>query len=353
MSERLIYKNGFSIVELMTAVTIALFMLSVMLTVYLVQSRVYKTTTGQGFIQNSENAIATMMSQYIRGAGFAGCSTVANAVSNLNAGGSPPLGNINTAPAAIMGYQSLKTITQLNAANDANVADWSPSLDSTLAGNAIPGSDVLVVLGPPPGTLPTGVTAINNASNVFTVQNATGVVAGQYGAISDCAKSAIFKITGVTGQNISHASGSGSLANSSDTLAVTFAPGAQFISLQQTAFFVGQGAGGQSSLMMATLNGNTWTVQALVPGVDTMKVMYGVGANGALNQYQTAANVTSWGQVYAVRLGFLVEGELASGNISTQNNTQFTLFNQTITVPADNRLRHVYEFTVNVRNNIS
>jgi type IV pilus assembly protein PilW len=334
----------------MIAIVIGLFLVTVLLAIFIVQTQRYRTTASQGFTQNAENAISALMLPYIRGAGFAGCATMVNVLSNLNTSTSPPLSTLNTVPSMIMGYDTSTSISQFNATNDGNASHWTPSLDSSLLGQVSVGSDVLVVLGPVPNAQPTGVTAITSSSTSFTVNSSSGITAGQLGAISDCAKAVVFNVTSVSGTTINHAAGSTVNTNATAAFAVNFPVGTQFIPVQQTAFFVGQGLGGQSSLMMATLSGSTWTVSPLVPGVDTMAVLYGIGGNSVPTQYVTAGNVTNWGAVYSIRLGFIIEGQVASGSATSLNPTQFKLFGNTITLPADSRLRHVYELSINVRN---
>lgn len=340
---------GLSLVEMMIAITVGVMLSTATIAVYLAQTQTYKTTASQAFIQNTENAISEIITPYIRNAGFAGCSNVITGLSNLNTGGSAPLGSINTNPSMIMGYSANTNLSTLNANNETNASRWTPSLDSGLVGLTEAGSDVLVILGPIPGFQPVGVTAYTQSSNAFSVQSTTGVTAGQYASISDCVKSTIFLITAVSSNAVTHAAGTGTLANANSAFAVNYPTGSQFLPLQQNAFFVGQGQGGQSSLMIATLNGSTWTAQALVPGVDMMRVLYGIGNNANISQYVDASGVTDWGKVYAIRLGFLVEGQLGSGD----SGTSFTVLDKTVTIPRDSRLRHVYELTINLRNQIS
>lgn len=343
---------GLSLVELMIAITIGLLMVLAILGVYLTQIQTYKTSFSQGTIQMAENAISEIIYSHLRGAGFSGCATTTSILSNLNAGGAAPLGTLNNAPTMVMGYDANTDITQFNAANDANTSHWSSNLDASLAGQAQAGSDILVILGAVPNSSPVSVTTINPSSVSLVVQSANGLSAGQYGAISDCSKTALFRITGVSGTTISHATGSGALTNATDALAVNFAAGAQFLPMQQTAFFVGYGLGGQSSLMMAILNGNTWTVQPVVPGVDTMQILYGIGTNGIPSQYVTAGNVTNWAQVYSIRIAFLINGKAGSGSQNSANPTVFNVLDEVVTMPADNRLRHVFELTIKLRNAI-
>lgn len=354
MKNRSVFQKGFSIVELMITTFIGLIVSYAIMEIYLAQSQIYKTSTSQGFTQSAENAITNLVTPIIRSSGFTGCGTTAIALSNLNPGGSPPIGTLSTTPSMIMGYSGgigNIAIAQLNSSNDSVAGDWTPTLDSTLVGNVEKGNDVVVFLGGGVGASPIPVTTISSGSNTFTIQSLpSSVTAGQFAALSDCLKTTVFKITGVSGSTITHNAGSGALQNVSSTFSLNYQPGTQFLQLQQTAFFVGQGQGGQSSLMIATLSGNAWTIQPLIPGIDIMKVQYGIGTGGNITQYVPASAVPNWGQVYAVRLGFLIEGQPGSSNTGT---TQFTVLDSQVTVPSDTRLRHVFEITVNLRNALS
>lgn len=342
---------GISLVEIMVGLTLGVILSIAIIGVYIAQKNTYKTNVSQATIQNAENAISALVSPTIRSAGFCGCATLIQGLSHLNGGGSAPLGTMSTNPSMVMGYDAAAgntlTITH-NAANSGQVTDWTAGLDASLAGNIVATSDVLIVLGASPGAQPISVTSMDEGSVSLTLQNTSGLAAGQFGAVSDCLKASIFQVTGVAGNTISHAAGGGTLGNASDMLSVNYAPGSQFVSLTQTAFFVAQNSSGQSALMRATLNADgTWTIQSLAPGVDTMQVRYGIGGSGVPSQYVPASAVTNWGQVYAIRLGFLLEGQQGSG---TKPPTQFSVLGTTVNVPADNRLRHVYEMTINLRN---
>jgi type IV pilus assembly protein PilW len=133
---------------------------------------------------------------------------------------------------------------------------------------------------------------------------------------------------------------------------VGFDAGAQVIPLQQTALFVGQGTDGHSALMIGVYTSGAWTVTPLIPGVDSMQVLYGVGTAGtyAVNDYVTAAQVTDWTSVYAVRISLLIEGERQSTSGHAAAGSTFNLLGTTVTVPADGILRHTEEINVNLRN---
>jgi len=386
---------GLSLIEMMIALGIALFLMSIALGIFVQETGLYKTSGTQASIQSAENAISALVAPAIRSAGFMGCSSLGygtGIVNELNIASSPPppLGALpflpNNAPAGIFGYDALisavstpLTIAE-NAVNDTSAADWSPALDASLVGKIEPGSDVLVLLGPVPGSQPVVVVGFpNNASLTLSSSVSASDLSyfsnNQWAAISDCNSTFIFQIT--NGANtpataaLPYAPGSGALTdlasvstmvNIFGTIPITLtasSPTPQVIPLQQTAFFVAKGNNGQSTLMSAVLGLTTtgsvqWTVTPLVPGVDNMQVLYGISAAGssAVVEYVPASGVTSWASVHSVRMSFLLAGQLGSlasppaGAAAVVNNMLGTVVN----IPADSRLRHLFEITVFMRN---
>ena len=356
MKPRQVLQRGYTLVELLVAMTIGIILIGAVIVVYVTQTQTYKATNSQAGTQNAENAIAALVTPVIRSAGFVGCSTIWQPfVSNLIAGGPPPVGALGT-PSLLFGYDAngtagagTLTITQDNTANDSNAAHWTPNLDASLGSQVETGSDVLVVLGATPGSQPVAVTSIAAGSTTLTVQNATGLAAGQLAALSDCGKTTVFQITGVAGTTLTHAAGGSALTNAAAALPVNF-NSPLLIPIQQTAIYVAQGQGGQSVLTLSTYSGGAWVASPLVPGVETMQVLYGVDTNGdgVVDQYVPASAVTAATPVYSVRLAFLIEGQ--PGSASATNPTAFTVLGTTVNVPADTRLRRVYEMTINLRN---
>lgn len=338
--------------------TIGLVLLGAVSSIYIAQSGMSKSAGAQASIQNAENAIAALVTPAIRAAGFNGCAIFNRSLSNLNAGGPPPLGTLGTTVAFLAGYDasgtagpgSAYTILQNNAANGTSAAGWVPALDGTLVGSVSTGSDVLLLLGAASLSNPVGVTAIPTSGSTLVIQDATGLSVGQLGMVSDCLKASIFKITKIAGNTLTHGAGPGAMDNATDALSVNYPPASQFIPLQQVAFFVGQGQGNQSTLMRATYAGGAWTTAALIPGVDALQVLYGTGSGGIVTQYVSANAVVDWTAVYTVRLGFLIQGQSGSAATASTASRQFVVLGTTVTVPADGRLRHVYEININLRN---
>jgi type IV pilus assembly protein PilW len=83
-----------------------------------------------------------------------------------------------------------------------------------------------------------------------------------------------------------------------------------------------------------------------------MKVLYGIGSAEQTTQYVDASAVPNFAQVTTVKLAFLIEGNVGSSPIPSTATETFTLLGDTVVVsPSDSRLRHVFNMTVNLRNN--
>ena len=351
-------RGGFTLLEIMVALTLGVLLLAPVIGLSLTQSEVYKSTHSQASIQNAENAISALLVPTVRAAGFSGCGALANAVSNLIPGGPPPLGALNITPAMLIGFDHISTAGsgstwKIGADNEANEADttrWSPPLDASLAGHVLPGSDVLIVLSAAPGSQPVATASFVAGSDSVWAADASSFSVGQIVAVSDCLKSVIFSVTGISSNTLVHAAGSGVMANASAALPLNFAPGAQLVSVQQTAFFVAHGAAGQSVLMRATWTGSTWKYEPLVPGIDSMQVLYGVGtaADGVISRYLPASAVPDWTLVHGVHLAFLIQGQ--PGSAPRGGMAAPVLLGTTVIPPTDTRLRRVYELTVHLRN---
>lgn len=415
------YQAGIALTEMMIAMAIAMFVMVVAIGVYSQEANIYTTSNSQSSIQSAENAVNAIMAPAIRSAGFLGCTSLSNGNSfnsQLQLGGPPPMGKLGKngaitaattaaalSPAAawapvsasIQGYDAVPATNPLtitpNAANDASVIDWGPALDATLVtgggpkdpnGNPVgpeKGSDVVVVLGPVPGSQPVAVTTLNSGGGLVLAAGLSASTlatfpSGQWVALSDCKQATILQVTG-TAPNLNFAPGASILTNVGTindpvtglvnnnnlfyTLPTPTIPDfAQTIPMQQTAFFVAQDNNGQSSLWMAVLKLTAgtpvWTATPLVPGVDNMQIQYGLSAPGGtvVQQYLRADQVEalgppSWSLVHSVRIGLLFSGQIGSIPLPTGTQT-FNVLDKSITLPADTRLRHVFEMTINLRN---
>lgn len=74
---------------------------------------------------------------------------------------------------------------------------------------------------------------------------------------------------------------------------------------------------GLPTLVRLTLNGNKFTQQALVEGIEQLQFSYGVDQNGnqEIDGYQSAHSVTDWGAVISVRLSLITRSLKADANL--------------------------------------
>jgi type IV pilus assembly protein PilW len=353
-------ERGYTLIELLIALAIGVVLIGGVIVVFLAQTQTYRVANSQAGTQSAENAIAALVTPVVRSAGFAGCAAVGpRLTSNLNPGGPPPL-DVQPPVSSVVGFDAngttgsgTLTLVQLNAANNSILTSWTPSLDPSLQGAVESGSDVLVLFGSALGSKPVSVTSIAGGASTLTVQDASAagsgiaLAAGQLAAVSDCGLATLFKITGVAGNVITHAAGAGALANGVAAISLPYA-NPVLTPMQQTALYVAQGQGGQSILTLATYINGSWTQSPLVPGVENMQVLYGIGINGAATQYVAASSLTPTTAVYSVRLGFLISGQPGATNVG--NPRSYNVLGTVVVVPQDTRLRRVYEMTVKVRN---
>ncbi|WP_434632159.1 PilW family protein [Chromobacterium sp. CV08] len=347
-------QTGFSLVELMVAITIGLLLLTSLVSVMVAGRKDYSTNSGQGQLQNAGATVSSLIGQTARGSGFFGCSgsTSSNALvsaTGLLANFSSPV----TGYDAVLASSTL-TLSTLNGSNDSTLTDWVPTLDSSLQGKVAKGSDVLVFSGQTNGTVPLWVNVYASAgATALKTQSASGVAANNLLTVSNCGHSSIMKVS-----SVSTASG-GNVINLSQALDSDYPVGSVASPLSQTAYFVGQASGTQSALYQAVYDGTTasWQTTPIVPGVDALQVWYGIGSTpGVTTQYLTANQVSNWTQVNSLRLGVLLEGPKGSapttpsGRSGCVNQTTWTVLGATVNVPCDARLRHVYTMTVSLRN---
>ena len=337
--------GGFTILELMVAITIGLIVLIGLVQIIVQNQAKYAVTTGQGETQNAELTLQSVLGTALRGAGFFGCSsnTTANFVANINS-------MMNTG-AYVQGYDggASATISTLNYANDTTLTDWTPSLNSSFSGFAEKNSDVLVVVGARAGTSPVMLTSdAASGAGSLNLQSASQVVSNGYLAVSNCQQSSIVQTASAT-----TASGNVTVQLSNGNLNQAYTTGGQAVPVAATAFFVGAASGTQSALYQAENTAGAWKVTPLIPGVNNMRIRYGIGTQANTTQYKTAAQManTDWATVNSIQAAFLLEGNQGSTiNQANCTNKSWTLLGRTVTLPCDTRLRHVFNLTVSLRN---
>jgi type IV pilus assembly protein PilW len=365
--------RGFSMVELMVAVTLALFVSIAVISVFVGSRSAYQATSGTAALTDGGRFALDFIENSVRNSGFMACSRSVSQTSQLNPG-DPLMFNFaealggyeaaGTSPLAGGAYTvgSWNTVTPV--APDTNPGDWLPNLDSALAGMVVQGNDVLVVRSSLQNAQPVYVTQITDGAPTFTVTTQGGLLAGEFAVISDCADSLAMVITNAqpSGGNeiITHGSGSGTSANSSASfLPMSFQPGSQVTAVDTVVYYIGKGQDGDGALFAADLYDFTQTPpfqgtlqpKELVPDIEAMQVLYGIDTTGtqAVSEYVTADHVTEFNNVMSVKVAVLAASNPEAVKPPAAAAT-YQLLGTTVTAPVDSRSRQVFEVTIAARN---
>jgi type IV pilus assembly protein PilW len=361
----MIRARGFSLVELMVAITLALIVTAGVISVFIGSRSAFEATSGTAALTDGGRFALNFISTSLRGAGYMSCTTAPNIQGILNAGPTALPFTFNT---AIGGYEAVNTgINQAYVAAaapvgaDGNNGDWvtSPSaptagLDAALTGLAVQNNDVLVVRSTLKDAQTAYVSAIVDGAASFTVNNSGTIQNGQIAVISDCAKGVVFQITGLgpVGANavISHIA-AGAPGNSTSVFPLSFSPGAQVTPVNTVVYFIGPGADQDSALWSYDLNATgAFTASELVPDIEAMQVLYGVDTTPptqTVSAYVTAGQVANFNTVLSVKIALLAAS--APGSRHPTGAVTYNLLGTSVTAPNDTRSRQVFEETIALR----
>jgi type IV pilus assembly protein PilW len=366
--------RGFSLVELMVAITLALIVTAGVMSVFIGSRSAFQSTAGVAAVSDSGRFALNFLENAVRDAGNMACGAPIRTI--FNVGPSSPL-NTPAGPLPLLLFQPMTGFeaagTGVGTAYTAGVAPggvanwdspvgWAAGLDNSftsLATLPVKNNDILVVRSSTQGGTPAFVTAAG-ATSLTLVSVPANWQAPQLAIVSDCVKSVIFQISNVAGNVVSHNTGGAPPGNLTSTFPATvnFAPGSQVTLLQTTAYYIGVGADGDGALFSADLSpGNSFTSAApispneLVPDIEAMQILYGVDSNQSqtVGQWLTADQVTDFTTVMSVQIAVLAAGPVGSATLPTAAKT-YNLLATTVSAPIDTRIRQVFTISIAARN---
>jgi type IV pilus assembly protein PilW len=369
--------RGFSMVELMVAVTLALVVTAAVMGAFLGSRSSFMATSGTSAVSDNGRFALDFLQTAVRDAGYMACNTTSRQISLLNVGTSPLYYNFGQ---PLGGYEANNTIsntftlaaapssaTAAAVTPDPTLGDWLAStgpawggnLDPALGNLVIKNSDVLVINSTLRTTNPPAlVTSISTGASQFTVQNSYNLAGSQLAVISDCAKSVVFQIHSAPSPNTANATitftTGGPGGNSASSFPASFEVGSQVTPVDTTVFYIGQGADGDAALFSYDMGGNNSFVNPpveLVPDIENMQILYGVDTTGTLtvSEYVPAAEVIDFNTVMSVKIAVLAASQPGAVPKPAANQ-KYVLLGNTVYAPADTRSRQVFEITVSTRN---
>ena len=367
---------GFSLVELMVAITLGLLLTAGMVQLFSSTKVTFRTNDALARVQENGRFTLEMLKRELREAGTNGfCAAQLEVRSHLDS--ADTLDEIFDAGRLIIGWNYAGT----SSGNDftvpedltppAGTGSWSGTdigaLPGALAGQVVPGSDVLIVRRQQP--IP-GVTASNTNNSAIDLNTNHGLEDNPVVMITDCATGAdLFQVTNnenATAFNLGAGAGGATPGNNTGGCggglcwSTTYDDSMQAFEIVVNAYYIGLSARGEPALFEVDLSRDQADVQPqeLVGGVESMQIQYGFSRNPPAGDGQHVDDWLSadqipadgWAQVIAMRLGFIVRSdENADGSPVEQT---FDLSDVNVGTQGDGRMRHAFSTTIALRNRL-
>lgn len=389
--------RGLSLIEILVALAIAALLLLGLSQVFIGSKTAYRLQEGMSRSQENARFVMQYLEDNVRMGGYMGC---ANDVDLTTRNSSPPgflnhlflrtslpgqplvqdlssdPSNIYRFSRPIQGYEAAAVMPNAQPSLG-NAGDWTPALPANIAGQAVKGSDVIVLRFFSEESTP--VIGAFDPKTSFTVGDASFVKSGGVYGISSCGSRAdLFRATTSAGGVITTtlASNPLTLTTGADVNTWTGVNSAALFSqngnvlnaevheARYLAVFVGL-RGTEPVLKVADLS-NPDVAQEFADNVENMQLTYGLSdgtGNGVVGSYVKASDAglagandaeidAKWRGVLSVRVGLLMRGQDQAGVGQTANNNTYVVVDENIVRPVDGRFRDVYETTIALRNRL-
>ena len=326
--------RGFSLVELMVAMTIGLILMGGAISVLYSSKVTYNENTRVARLQESGRAAVELMLRDMRAGGFKGCNQTLPLTNAL----ASPTGLLWNFAAPVQGFEATSATA------------WTPTVDTAIV-SPKGGNDILAVrtsrIESPSFT--TNASLASSAADVTVDKATTDTIAnGSTVMISDCSATAVFSVTTFT-----DAGATATLAHGSTDLGIAFPAGARVVPVDTIIYYIRDSA----TLRNGVRNPSLWrkvgaaAEQELIEGIESMQITYGVDTDGdrLVNTYVTADAVTNWTRVISVSIGLLIRS--IEPNALTKDTRTYNVLGTSFTAPGDKYQRTLYATTVALRNN--
>lgn len=306
---------GFSLVELMIAMTLGLILVGGVITMYLSSKRTMHTTQASSQIQEVSRFALDRISFDVRMSGFWGC--ISNAVP-VNSTLNPSTSLIDFAAGPLMGTNN----------------------------DGVNGSDSLS-LAYAQGQAQELLSSMLATSSPLEIDAGNGFAEGDLLVANDCEQVDVFQVNGRDpadpGRIFHVAAGSAIPGNAQANLSKAYSTGAQLHKVAHIHWSLGTGGQGQPVLLRND--------EVFVDGVEDLQIAYGVDldGDGSVNRYVDADAVTNWNSVLNLKLGLLIRSDK---EVADDIAAPFMFWGEQIT-PNDNFMRRHFSVVISVRNHLS
>lgn len=346
--------RGFSLVELMIAMTLGLAIMGGIIALFLSNKQAYRTQEALSRVQESGRLAFEIMARDIRMAGNLGCprtGRVANVLKNQStdwwADAFGP---------AIIGYDGDQNPLPRNLSN------W------------VTGTDIITIRRAATDSF--SVTNHNATSAQFKLNKSHTLKNDDIIIVCDTAQASLFQITNANASNVTivHNEGTGDVGNCSKYLGhpdsctanakteqvgkcpngftpceYEYGADSTLALYEAIAYYIGTNASGNRSLYRIALT-NALRSQELIEGIEDMQLTYGVDTTGdnQVDTYLDASDVTDWTKVVSVQINLLAYS--TDNNVAgAQQSYTFKFDTNQPTTATDYRLRKGFSGTAFIR----
>ena len=316
-------QQGFTFVELMIAMTIALVVMAAVSMIFVDSRSVYRLTENLNRTQENGRFAMHFISEEIRKAKQMGCAP-ATIINHLN---NPT--DYYVDGAHIVGY------TYTGSGN--SLSDWTPNLPSSVfsAGDVVPDTDVIaftrmsddaMAITPPYMTTTAGAVHIESGS----ILNDGDII-----LVTDCVTAELFQVTspsdpGGVGTIVHGTGGTDLPGNSTKDFSKTYGAGSMIVRFVTKYYYIGVGSSGDPALFV--LGDNAVLADSeLVGNIEDLDAIYGQDTNGdgSVNVYNFADSVADWSKVTTVRVSVVAR---TPERVSVDHDYRRQTYEQTVYV---------------------
>ncbi|MFK8053550.1 MAG: PilW family protein [Woeseiaceae bacterium] len=343
-------QRGYTLIELLIALTLGAFLIGGILQLYLGSKRSYNAQQAAIELQEIGRFSLNALVSDVRMAGFLACGQSTNIVNTLSSSANW----LYDAANPVIGYEG-----------------GASTFPAAFSGAAVAGTDAIKISR----AIPDDSYVVNThapATGTLTLKDPHDIAQNEIMVITDCLNSALFQTTnaGVGTNVIKNSNAGGTVGNCTRGLGAPldcssaggtpyqFKENAFLMRYETNAFYIGVGASGRNALFRISLDndGTIGTAVEMADGIADMQLVYGIdtSGDGSVDAYRTADAIgtAAWPSVVSVQVNLLTESNI--DRVSDTSNS-YVLFDGSAAslnavTPTDRRLRRVFSSTVNIRN---
>ena len=325
-------QQGFSIIELMIAMTLSLVLIAMILSVFLSNARNQAMRDAVGSIQENTRFATHFFSRDLQGLGFWGCLEGGESEVTVLSKSGPIADQLNNKKSSLLA-------TDGAVAGAANTAMYAP--------------DTLSILS----ISKSGLALTNNMSSTSAdIETTTSSLKKDDEIlIGDCKRADLIKVSKVTATKIEHKSS----ANNSDDLSYAYNSDASIYSIDRILYSIKAGANGDLALFRKR---NNEPEAELLNNVENMQILYGLSdTDGTFLGYTPASAISpipdpipdpktapDFSDVISIRISLL----MTSAVEVLTDPARYSFNGATNVLASDRKMRRVFTSTYTLRNRV-